>query len=123
MWDRKPDIELPDEAAPHSSRFNGDAVNIAHQIRAYLFPKKHPGSRKGVSAYRDTYSEGHVQMHKKVTDYLDEVQTRHLGRGITEQIQGSAKVIHEVLNTTNLKDDFKHEQIGEILSALQSCMW
>ena len=34
-----------------------------------------------------------------------------------------AKLIHEVLNTTNLKDDFKHEQIGEILSALQTCMW
>ena len=122
MWDRKPDIELPDEAAPHSSRFNGDAGNIAHQIRAYLFPKKHPGFRKGVSAYRDAYSVEHVQMHKKVTDYLDDVQTRHIGRGITEQIQGSAKIIHEVLNT-NLKNEFKDEQIGEILTALQTCMW
>ena len=122
MWDRKPDIELPDEAAPHSSRFNGDAVNIAHQIRAYLFPKKHPGFRKGVSAYRDAYSVEHVQMHKKVTDYLDDVQTRHIGRGITEQIQGSAKIIHEVLNT-KLKNEFKDEQIAEILTALQTCMW
>jgi hypothetical protein len=122
MWDRKPDIELPHEGAPHTSRFHGDAANIAHQIRAYLFPKKDTGSRKGVSAYRDAYSVEHVQMHKKVTDYLDEVQTRHLGRGITEQIQGSAKIIHAVLNT-NLKDDFKDEQVAEILTALQCCMW
>jgi len=122
MWDRKPDIELPGEAAPHTSRFNGDAANIAHQIRAFLFPKKDPGSRKGVSVYRDTYCEEHLQFHKKVTNFLDDLQTRHIGRGITVEIQRSAKIIHEVLKT-NLKDDFKHEQIGEILTALQTCMW
>ena len=124
MWDRKPDIELPDQAAPHTSRFNGDAANIAHQIRAYLFPKKEGlGFRKGVCAYQDAYSEEHVQMHKKVTDFLDEGHDyRHLGRGITVEIQRSAKLIHEVLNT-NLKNEFKDEQIAEILTALQTCMW
>jgi hypothetical protein len=125
MWSRKPDIDVdPDEAATHSSRFNGDAANIAHQIRAYLFPKKEGlGSRKGVSAYRDAYSVEHVQMHKQVTDFLDEGHDyRHLGRGITVEIQRSAKIIHEVLKT-NLKDDFKVEQIAEILNALQTCMW
>jgi hypothetical protein len=125
MWSRKPDIDVdPAEAAPHSSRFNGDAANIAHQIRAYLFPKKEGlGFRKGVCAYQDTYSEEHVQMHKKVTDFLDEGHDyRHLGRGITVEIQRSAKLIHEVLNT-NLKNEFIDEQIGEILSALQTCMW